>query len=331
MTHMNRRALLAFGAAAAAAPRALARPFYPAPDRELMVPVRGGRVYVRTNGPLDGPRPPLVVAHGGPGGTHGSYLELLPLANERGLILYDQLDSGRSDQPNDPANWTVDRFVDELEPIRTALGVPRWHLMGHSWGGTVALEYGARRPDALAGLCLASPLISTRSWLNDTNALRRTLPAEVQAELTACETPVPPPVDRCGAAEMEFVRRFVVREPVPQAVTAYRAGPGDRGFNADLYRTMWGTTEFTATGTLQTYDGEPLLARLDGPRTLVLVGQYDEARPVTAAVFAERIPEAEFAVVPGAAHSLHIDRPDETLTILRAWLRRQDQIDAPRA
>lgn len=327
MSQVNRRTLLGFAGALGVAPPTFARPTaYPDPERELTVPVRGGQIYVRTNGPLDGPRPPLVVAHGGPGGNHGSYLELLPLINERGLILYDQLDSGRSDRPNDPANWTVDRFVDELEPIRAALGVPRWHMMGHSWGGTIALEYGARRPHALAGLCLASPLISTRSWLGDTNALRRTLPAEIQTELAACETPAPPPVDRCSAAEMEFLTRFGGRQPAPEALIAYLALPGNRGFNPDLYRTMWGTTEFTATGTLKTYDGEPLLARLDGPRTLFLVGQYDEARPVTAALFAERVPEAEFAVVPGAAHSLHIDRPDEAVAVLRAWLRRQDRL-----
>lgn len=325
MTPVSRRTLLGFaGGLAVAAPTFARSAAYPAPERELMVPVRGGQIYVRTNGPLNGPHPPLLVAHGGPGVTHGSYLELLPLINERGLILYDQLDSGRSDRPNDPVNWTVDRFVDELEPIRAALGVSRWHVMGHSWGGTIALEYGARRPDALAGLCLASPLISTRSWLGDTNALRRTLPDEIQTELSACETPAPPPVDRCSAAEMEFNRRFGRRQQRPEALVAYLGRAGNLAFNTDVYRAMWGTTEFTATGTLKTYDGEALLARLDGPRTLFLVGQYDEHRPITAALFAERVPEAEFAVVPGAAHSLHIDRPDETVAVLRAWLRRQD-------
>ncbi len=326
-THVSRRTLLGFAGASAVAPPSFAQsPGYPAPDRELMVPVRGGQIYVRTNGPLNGPHPPLVVVHGGPGSTHGSYLELLPLINERGLILYDQLDSGRSDRPNDPVNWTVDRFVDELETIRAALGVPRWHVMGHSWGGTIALEYGARRPDALAGLCLASPLISTSRWLGDTSALRGTLPAEVQAELAACETPAPPPGDRCSAAETAFLSRFGRRRPDPEALTAYRRDPRNRGFNPDLSRTMWGASEFTATGTLSTYDGEPLLAKLDGSRTLFLVGQYDEARPVTAALFAERVPDAEFAVVPGAAHSLHIDRPEETVAVLRAWLRRQDRL-----
>src|SRR3954447_2003627 len=87
---------------------------YPAPDRELMAPVPGGRVYVRINGRLDGPRPPVGLIHGGPGGTHSGLIDALALADDRAVILYDQLDSGRSDHPGDRRNWTVKRFTDEV-------------------------------------------------------------------------------------------------------------------------------------------------------------------------------------------------------------------------
>jgi len=98
---------------------------YPAPDRELMVPVSGGRVYVRVNGSIDGPRLPLLLIHGGPGGTHASLINSLALSDERAVILYDQLDTGKSDHPNNPANWTVSRFRDEVEAIRIAVGARR--------------------------------------------------------------------------------------------------------------------------------------------------------------------------------------------------------------
>lgn len=316
--------LLGLAALCSMAAGALARPaIFPPPEREWMVPVEGGRIYVRVNGQLDGSKPPLVLVHGGPGGTHGGLLDALELADQRAVILYDQLDSGRSDHPGNPANWTVRRFVDELEAIRAALGIRRWHVLGSSWGGTVALEYGARRPPALIGLVLASPLISTRSWLADANALRRKLPADVQLQLTRCERPRPPPRETCDAATNAFYAAFLRREPASAAHKANRH-PADRGFNERLYNMMWGATEFVSTGTLKSYDGEPLLARLDGRRTLFMVGQHDEARPVTAIGFAERVPGAEFAVVPGAAHATLHDRPDETVAILRAWLARQD-------
>ena len=302
-----------------------ARPtIFPAPDREMMVPVKGGRIFVRVNGKLDGPNPPIILAHGGPGSTHAGLLDALELSDQRAVILYDQLDSGRSDQPNNPANWRVDRFVDELEAIRVALGVTRWYVLGHSWGGTIALEYGARRSAALAGVVLASPLISTRSWLLDANALVAKLPLQDQATIHACEGVKPPPVSACELATAQFYSRFNSREPASPARQAYRKNPQDRGFNKRLYETMWGKSEFVSTGTLRTYDGEPLLAKLDGQRTLFLVGQHDEARPVTAESFAERVVGSELAVVPGASHSIFSDRPDETIALIRAWLARQD-------
>jgi len=306
---------------------------FPKPDRELRLAAPGGRVYARVNGDLDaalagaGP-PPIVMVHGGPGGTHSGFLDALALADERAVIFYDQLDSGLSDHPMDPANWSVPRFVDELEAVRAGLKIPRWHVLGHSWGGTVALEYGARRPPALASLVLASPLVSTRSWIADANALRGDLPAAVQAQLTRCDGPAPSPDDKafsaaCDAATNAFYAAFLTREPPSPAHRAYRP-PGDRGFNPVLYKAMWGATEFSSTGTLKTYDGEPLLDRLDGPRTLFMVGQYDEARPATTIAFSRRARGSELAVVPGAGHATFTDRPEETVAVLRQWLRRRD-------
>ena len=288
-----------------------------------MAPVPGGRVYVRVNGPLNGRKLPVVLIHGGPGGTHTSLLDALALADERAVILYDQLDSGRSDHPNDPRNWTVERFTDELDAIRRALGIPRWHVLGHSWGGTVALEYGARRPKELAGLVLASPLVSTRSWIADATALRAELPANVQATLRTCDPPAPV-TPACEKATNAFYAAFNRRYPASDAIRDYGRLKDGKGPNQALYNAMWGSSEFVSTGTLKDYDGEPLLARLNGPNTLFIDGQYDEARPVTLAQFAARVPGAEFAVVPGAAHGFLSDRPEEALGILRPWLRRQD-------
>ena len=195
---LDRRRLLA-GLALLAPAAAWARgpASYPAPDREEMVPVEGGRLYVRVNGDLKSPKPPVVFIHGGPGGSHAAFLDTLALANERAVILYDQLDSGRSDHPMNPANWRVPRFVDEVGAVKSALGVERWHVCGQSWGGTVALEYGARRPAGLASLVLAGPLISTRSWPNAlaSPGLRGTITVGMLSSAAQCAAwtgPAPP-------------------------------------------------------------------------------------------------------------------------------------------
>lgn len=325
---IDRRALLTGGGVLAAAsvfPTVLdaRRPDgFPAPDIEKMVPVEGGRVYVRVNGNLRGPRPPIVLVHGGPGGDHNHFMPALALSNERAVILYDQLDSGQSDRPNDARNWHVARFVDEPERIRRALGVNRWHMLGHSWGGTIALEYGARRPAALHGLALASPLISTRSWIADATMLRSQLPPTVQANIARCDTGRSA---ACTDGTAAFYRAFNGREPATRAAAIY-ANAHPNGFNPQLYSAMWGSSEFVATGSLKDYDGEALLAKLDGSRTLFLGGQYDEARPSTLSAFAARVPGAEFATIPGAAHGIFSDRPFETIALIRGWLARQDAI-----
>jgi proline iminopeptidase/L-proline amide hydrolase len=298
---------------------------YPPPDRELFASAPGGRVYVRVNGRLDGARPPVVMIHGGPGGTHAGFMNWLGLARDRAVILYDQLDSGLSDRPNDPANWTVGRFVDELEAVRKTLGVKRWHVLGGSWGGTIALEYGARRLAELASLVLSSPLISTRSWIADANVLRTQLPLDVQETLKSCDPPAPIS-PACEKATNVFYDNFLTREPLPDAMLAYMTSRPGAGFNPTIYNAMWGSSEFVATGSLRDYDGEPLLAKLDGAKTLFICGQYDEVRPATLGAFAERVPGAEFAVIPGAGHSFGTDRPEEALGIIRPWLNKRDKV-----
>lgn len=335
---LNRRTLVAASLAAAALPAAtptLARTADMLddasliPDRELMVQVPGGsggphKVYVRTNGTSTQNRLPIVCIHGGPGSTHAGHINATALAADRMVILHDQLDCGRSDAPGSPENWQIPRFLDELEAIRLALGIARWHVMGGSWGGTLALEYGARRPPALASLILQSPLISTDVWLRDAALLKAAMPPETARLLDLCDTPGAAPEVACNAATDAFYARHVRRHDVPPPFAAYAASvkkPTDRR----IYEAMWGRAEFTATGSLKSYDGRPHLARLDGSRTLFLAGQHDEAMPATVNAFASAVPGgAAFREVPDAAHALWNDNPRAMMSILRPWLAARD-------
>ena len=298
-----------------------------APDQEAMVPVDGGRIYVRVNGALAGAKPPILFIHGGPGSSHWGWLNATALADERAVILYDQLDCGRSDRPGDPANWTVARYLSEIEAIRAHFGIARWHVLGGSWGGTLALEYGAlqygaAQPAALAGLVLQSPLVSTEVWLRDAAELKAGMPADVRDLLDRCDTPGSAPEAACRAATEAFYARHVRQVIPPPAIAAYRdALPVP--FAEALYNHMWGRAEFTSTGTLKDYDGRPLLDQLDRARTLFVAGRDDEARPETVAGFAIAA-GARFEEIPDAAHSIMLDNPAAYLGLLRPWLSRQD-------
>jgi len=321
---LNRRSFLAAlaGAAAAAHPAWAQEWTPPAPDRELHVPVRGGQIYVRVNGGLAGPRAPVLFVHGGPGGSHASFLAALALAKERAVILYDQLDAGLSDQPGDPANWTVERFVSEIDAIRAALGLQRFHLVGHSWGGAVALEYGARAPGGLLSLTLGSPLISTRSWEASTTAQLAKLPSDIVRTINAHESAGATDSPEYAAAMEVFYAAYDARGPRPAYFQAYRTARGLR-LNQKVYQAMWGPGEIRATGALRSYDGEPLLPRITAS-TLVVCGEYDEMTADVLEPLVRRIPDARLSVVRDAGHSLASTHAAGYLALLRPHLARRD-------
>lgn len=288
------------------------------PDLEQRVKAPGGTLYARANGPIAGPKLPVLFLHGGPGGSHLGMVGALPLSDTRGVILYDQLDCGLSDRPGDPANWTVERYVAEIDALRRAFGLDRFHLSGTSWGGTIALEYAARQPDGLESLILLSPLVSTRSWLRDAQAHIDQLPPGQREAIAEARRTGNYESDAFMAADLFYVRRHLARERLSPLHLACQ-GRRDPLFNLALYLHMWGPSEFVVTGTLADYDGEHLLPLVRVP-TLIAGGEHDEARPSTLRAFASRMPDATTHMVPGSGHWVENDRPAEHLALLRDWL-----------
>ncbi|MEO0699250.1 MAG: proline iminopeptidase-family hydrolase [Pseudomonadota bacterium] len=302
---------------------------FSAPDHEMMVPVEGGKVWVRINGDIaSSDKAPAVFIHGGPGGTHAGFAAMLGLASDRPIILYDQLGSGKSDRPDDPANWRAERFVEELEAVRAAVGAEKLHLVGVSWGAALALEYSAKHPERVASTVLGGTFISTPHWLTDANLLVQDLNEEQRNTLKACESDAPPEQAACRAIFNRIYSRHYKRpdyaESFGEAYRDYRERFGGQGGNDLIYRSMWGPSEFSSTGVLRRYDATLKLRELTGDKVLFLIGQYDSARIDTVQEFVALTPGAELAVVPGGGHGFLLDRPLETEAILRGWLTRKD-------
>ena len=72
------------------------------------------------------------------------------------VVTYDQLGCGRSDRPKDPSLWRIERYVEEVETVRKAMGLGRIHLLGHSWGGWLAIEYALKYRKSLRSLVLSN-------------------------------------------------------------------------------------------------------------------------------------------------------------------------------
>lgn len=292
----------------------------PPADRELRTPVRGGDLYVRVNGDLTGPRPPLICVHGGPGGALWQFFPALPLARDRAVILYDQLDSGRSDAPGDPANWTVDRFASEIAAVRQALGVQRFHLLGHSWGGIVANRYAAGRPEGLASLILQGAPLSDARLRDSVRTLYAALPDGAGAILAK---PDVSPDDPAVAKAMDvFGRKHLWRTSTRAIAMPYMAStPQDRGDAVAMALTGGRIEGFE--GVLKDFDDEPLLGRIDVP-TLVLFGQDDIMTRQAETATAARLKHGTLQEIADAGHMIQFDQPDAWRAAVSGFIARHD-------
>lgn len=281
---------------------------------EGFINVPGGPVWYHIVG--DGEGVPLLLLHGGPGGTSCGYSRFEVLGGERPVVRYDQLGTGRSGRPDDLSLWTAEHYVEELQVLRDSLGLDEVHLLGHSWGAALAAAYVIEKGgEGIVSLTLSSPLLSTPAWVKDANTLRATLPVEVQEVLSQHEAAGTTDSEEYQEASQAFYRRFVYAGDRPPAVAACDGVTGNR----QIYRHMWGPTEFYATGNLRDFDLEPRLGEIDVP-VLLVTGEFDEARPETVSGFRDRIRGAEFAVIAGVAHASYSKAMDDYLAVLRPFL-----------
>jgi len=154
-------------------------------EKEGFISHQGYRLWYRVVGKKDKKEKiPLLVLHGGPGASH-DYLEPLAdmAATGRRVIFYDQLGCGNSDQPDNPALWTVAFFRKEIDAVRSALDLKTVHILGQSWGGMLAMEYALTKPKGLASLVLANAPANMQQWAAETRRLKKELPQGVQETL----------------------------------------------------------------------------------------------------------------------------------------------------
>lgn len=285
---------------------------------EGFVDVGPGRVWYERAG--EGPRTVLVL-HGGPGGNCEDLLPLMDLAGDGFTVVrFDQLGSWRSDQPDDPSLWNVARFVEEVERVRTTLGLGKVHLLGQSWGAMLALEYALHHQGNLESLTLASGAASVRECVDGMDAWRRELPEATQATLARHEATADYGHPDYVAAIDVLYRKHLCRVwPYPEPFA--EAG---RHMAAPVYTSMWGPNEFTCTGSLLSWDRTDRLGEIRVP-TLITVGEFDEVRPSCSETMHRGIPGSKLVVFPDGGHAIHCERPDEYRAVVREFL---DAVDA---
>jgi proline iminopeptidase len=263
------------------------------------------RVWVKRTG--NNPDVRVLLLHGGPGATH-EYLEAcdsyLPGAGIE-YYYYDQLGSGFSDQPDDPSLWEVDRFVDEVEQVRQALGLDAgsFVLYGQSWGGCLAIEYALRYQQHLRGLVISNMMASVPAY--NAYAEQVLMPAMDQQALAEIKD-----LEARGEIEnpryMELLNEqhyvhHVLRMPLEDWPE-----PAVRGFehiNPAIYVSMQGPSELgiSADAKLAHWDRVEELATIDVP-ALVIGAQHDTMDPEHMKMMAGRLPKGSYLHCPNGSH-----------------------------
>lgn len=285
--------------------------------KEGYMDVPGGEIWyqLHTNHRHQGNNIPIIMLHGGPGTPHNYLLNLSKLSNDRTTVFYDQLGCGKSSIQNTKKElWQLSRFVSELEILVNTLKIDQFHLFGHSWGGSLAVEYALAHPKKVKSLILASPVLSVPLWIEDTKRLLHSLPEPTQEIIRQHEEAGTTNSTEYQTAKTLFNNLLCRIHPDPENLT-YSLNHSNR----DIYQTMWGPSEFSVTGNLKNFDRLNDLEKLTMP-ILMTCGRFDEASPQTMQKAQEKSKNAKLVIFEQSAHVPHLEEPEKYFDSLVSFL-----------
>jgi len=264
-----------------------------------------GRFRVWTKRVGDNPRIKLLLLHGGPGGTHEYFEAFEDYFPDAGIeyYFYDQLGSAHSDQPDEPDLWEVPRFVDEVEQVRRALGLDQsnFFLLGHSWGGILAIEYALEHQQHLKGLIISNMMSSIPAYNDYANdVIMPALDQEALAEIKALEAGGK--YDDPRYMELliphHYTQHFLRMPPDewPDSVNRMFAH-----LNPSVYIPMQGPSELGASGKLVKWDRTADLEKITVP-TLVIGARHDTMDPAHMEWMAREVKQGRYLFCPNGSH-----------------------------
>lgn len=275
--------------------------------RRIWVDTPKGRYRVWTKRVGNNPGLKVLLLHGGPGSTH-EYFEAcdsyLPAAGVE-YYYYDQLGSGFSDHPDEPSLWELDRFVDEVEQVRQALGLGQDNLVlyGHSWGGLLAVEYALRYQQHLKALVVSNMMSSVPAYdAYARDVLMQEISPDVMAEIKELEQAG----DFDNPRYMELLGEHHYVHHVLRMAPDDWPDPVERAFagiNPAIYIPMQGPSELgvDANAKLANWDRTGDLASINVP-TLVIGARYDTMDPSYMEMMAGRLPAGQYLYCPNGSH-----------------------------
>ena len=256
------------------------------------------------------PKIKVLLLNGGPGATH-EYFEcfenFLP-AEGIEFIYYDQLGCGNADNPNDTSMWDLPRYVEEVEQVRKALKLDNtnFYLLGHSWGGILAMEYATKYQNNMKGLIISNMMASCPEYGKYADeVLAKQMNPEVLAEIMKIEANK----DFSNPRYMEllipnFYEKHVLRFPSKDWPEPVNRSLGKT--NQSLYVTMQGPSEFGISGKLEKWDRKADLKNVKIP-TLVIGAKHDTMDPKHMEEISKILPNGSYLFCPKGSHMAFYD------------------------
>lgn len=277
-----------------------------------MIPIEtpNGTSRVWTKRVGNNPTIKVLLLHGGPSATHEYFEAADSYFPGAGIeyYYYDQLGSFYSDPSDDRSLWTIEHYVDEVEQVRVALGLDssNFYLLGHSWGGILAMEYALAHGENLKGLIISNMMASIpayNAYAHDVlmPQIDPAVLAEVQAIEAAEDFGNPRYMDLLTP---NWYEQHILRMPADQW-----PDPVNRGFahlNYPIYLAMQGPSEMGARGVLEFWDRTADLKNIMVP-TLVIGAQYDTMDPDHMEWMAGELPRGRYLYCPDAGHMAMYD------------------------
>ena len=268
----------------------------------------------------------VLLLHGGPGATHDYFEAFDSFLPEAGVeyYYYDQLGSGRSDRPEDDALWDLDRFIDEVDQVREALGLGADNLviLGHSWGGILAMEYAIRHSDRLKGVVISNMMSSAPAYSRYANeVLLPAVDADQLAEIRAIEAER----DFSNPRYMELLVEAYYVHHILRMPPEQWPEPVNYAFaniNQACYIKMQGPSELGMwpEATLANWDRTEDLKDIAVP-ALVLGGRYDTMDPTFLEMMATKIPQGSSFICPEGSHMALYDDQEAYFGALLEFLK----------
>ena len=295
--------------------------------KRIAIETPKGKFKVWTKRFGNNPKIKVLLLNGGPGMSHEYFECMESFLPKEGIefIYYDQLGTGFSDNPNDTTMWDLPRYVEEVEQVRVALHLNKhnFYMLGHSWGGILAMQYALKYQNNLKGLVISNMMASCPKYGQYSKVLEKQMNPEVLLSIKDLESKK----DFANPKYMEllmsnFYNQHILRKPVnewPEPVTRSMGR-----LNHSLYITMQGPSELGLSGKLTNWDVSKELKNITIP-TLVIGGKYDTMDPEYMKWMAAQFPKGTYLYCANGSHMSMYDDQQTYMNGLIDFLKKEEK------